>query len=557
MKRPVLLLNILLLGACGVDVPAPTPPKESSGPIFEEVLAGSGLESSFMRSGENPSTRIIEVKGGGLALLDIENDGDLDLFMPNGATLDDPDSGPGARLYRNMAELGEGLRFQDITAESGLHGHAAWSFGVASGDVDGNGLDDLVVSTFGPNRLYLNQGAEGFVDASQEWGLLEKEAWSTSAALGDLDQDGDLDLYIANYLEFDPSAPAETSRFKGIEVLTGPRGMTPTRDAIYENTGSRFKDRTIEVLGDLPARYALNLAVVDFDGNGMLDIYVGNDSQGNYLLKNEGEWAFKEIGVRSGSATNLEGEAQATMGIAIADVDDNGYPDIYSTNFSNDTNTLHTNLDGRFFDDRGNRYGLLAGTRSLLGWACEFGDLDNDGDEDLVVFNGHVYPQATPETMDSAYEQAPVMWLRDGDRFLGTEQTGLGGPHRDRTAVFADLDLDGDLDIVAGELNGPLRLYRNTTDGQDGFVVRPMNPLGTRVELEVGTPDGTLRTLRRWIRGGGPFQSTAAPEAHFGVPSGFRVKSVLVVWPDGSERRIEVEDSQRRIEVPRAGLKQG
>lgn len=547
----------IFIGACGSEVPSSTPQAQSSNTVFEEVLNDSGLESSFMRSGGTPSTRILEVKGGGLALIDIENDGDLDLFMPNGATLEDPDSGPGARLYRNRAELGEGLRFEDATPGSGLQEHRAWSFGVAAGDVDGNGFDDLVVSTFGPNRLYLNQGDGTFVDASEEWGLLGVDAWSTSAALADFDQDGDLDLYIANYLEFDPASPAETSQFKSVEVLSGPRGMEPTQDTIYENVSSGFVDRTSDVLGKLPARYGLNLAVVDVDGNGLLDIYVGNDSQENFLLRNDGNWKFHEFGVRSGSATNLEGDAQATMGIAVADVDNNGFPDIYSTNFSNDTNTLHANLDGRFFDDRTNRYGLLAGTRALLGWACEFGDFDNSGEEDLVVFNGHVYPQATPRTMDSAYEQAPVMWIRNGDRFEISADSGLGGPHRDRTAVIADLDLDGDLDIVAGELNGPLRLYRNTTDGKMGLVVCPEKPQGTKVQLTLVDAAGKSLRMQRWIRGGGPFQSTAAPEAHFGIPTGMQVESISVVWPDGIEERVENIGSDRRVVVPRPSSEQG
>ncbi|MCH2161470.1 MAG: CRTAC1 family protein [Phycisphaerales bacterium] len=525
-----------LLVGCEEAGPMPEAAVDPSTPqstLFIDVTDGSGLADVVMRSGHEPSTRIIEVKGGGLALLDLENDGDLDLFMPNGATLDSPAAGPGARLFRNLADEGKGLKFEEIKAAGDLLEHRAWSFGVAAGDVDGNGYDDLVVSTLGPNRLYLNQGDGTFQDASQAWGLATADDWSTSVALADLDGDGDLDLYVVNYLDFDPAAAGQVSRFKGTDVLAGPRGMTPLPDRIYENTGSGFTDRSDQVLGDVAPRYGLNLAVLDFDDDGMLDIYVGNDSQPNVLLRNGGGWSFEDIGVRSGTATNLEGDAQATMGIAVADVDGNGFPDIYSTNFSSDTNTLHTNIDGRFFDDRTARYGLLEGTRSLLGWASEFGDFDHDGDEDLVVFNGHVYPQATPELMDSAYEQPPGLWRRDGDRFLRVEETGLGGPRRDRTAVVADLDLDGDLDIVAGELNGPLRLYRNTHDQAQGhLLVRPIPALGTRIQLQLRGPDGES-LQRRWIRGGGPFQSTAAPHAHFGFPVGSVPGDLRVTWPDG------------------------
>ena len=548
MKRmPVIVFAV----ACAGCEPVATEPESvvdearPSEARFIDVTANSGLAGVVMCSGESPSTRIVEVKGGGLALLDLENDGDLDLFMPNGATLDAPRSGPGARLFRNLAERGNGLLFEEVTAAGDLLDHKAWSFGVAVGDVDGNGFDDIVVSTLGPNRLYLNAGDGLFRDASREWGLATGNDWSTSTALADLDGDGDLDLYVVNYLAFDPSTPMQVSSFKGVEVLAGPRGMTPLGDRVYENTGDRFVDRSEQVLGEQPARYGLNLAAVDFNGDGLVDIYVGNDSQPNDLFINQGGWTFEERGVRSGSATNLEGDPQATMGIAIADVDGNGFPDIYSTNFSSDTNTLHANIDGRFFDDRTARLGLLDGTRSLLGWACEFADFDHDGDEDLVVFNGHVYPQATPEIMDSTYAQPPAFWRREGDRFERVGDAGLGGPRRDRTAVVADLDLDGDLDIVAGELNGPLRLYRNTHDrASDHLLVRPDPPQATRVDLRMTGPDGES-TVRRWVRGGGPFQSTAAPEAHFGIPAGVQPVELRVTWPDGrTATRRDIEPGQ-------------
>ena len=542
----------LLMGMLvGCEDPAKTqvasPPTSSARPMFVDVTSGSGLEDVVMRSGGSPSTRIIEVKGGGLALLDIDNDGDLDLFMPNGATLDAPDAGPGARLFRNLGGAADGIGFEEMPESGDLAEHRAWSFGVAAGDVDGNGFDDLVVSTLGANRLYLNEGDGRFVDATADWGLDEHEEWSTSVALADLDGDSDLDLYVVNYLDFDPSAPPVTSSFKGVEVLGGPRGMTPTRDRIYENTGERLVDRSDEVLAAVPARYGLNLAVLDFNGDDRLDVYVGNDSQPNFLLRNDGDWQFEDVGVTSGSATNLEGDPQATMGIAVGDVDGNGRPDIYSTNFSSDTNTLHANLDGKFFDDRTGRFGLREGTRTMLGWAAEFGDFNHDGAEDLVVFNGHVYPQATPEIMDSAYAQPPQFWLREGDGFRLVEDTGLGGPRRDRTAVVADLDLDGDLDIVAGELNGALRLYRNTHDGNDDFLlIEPRPAQGAMVEISMRDAEGLDHRQRRWIRGGGPFQSTAAPYAHFGVPAGFTVEDVTVHWPDGRSFQQT---------VPRAGVR--
>lgn len=555
VRIPMLLIAISSSGcdrgreSTAPDSPPAGEPTASAAIRLEDVSEARGLASIRTTSGTDPSTRILEVKGGGIGLVDFDADGDLDLLLPNGATLEAPDDGPGARLLRNLVVETGDLRFEDATSGSGLEDHRAWSFGVATGDVDGDGLDDLVVGTLGVDRLWLNDGDGGFRDATVEWGLDDAVGWTTSPGLGDLDGDGDLDLVAVEYLDCDPTEPATTSTFRGIEVLAGPRGLRPRPDRWYENTGDRFERR--DVGGD--ARYGLNLVVVDFDGDGLQDVLVGNDSQGNQLHRNLGDWRFEEIGIRSGVATNGEGDAQATMGMAVADVDGDGTPDVFSTNFSSDTNTLHVNRDG-FFDDRTRRLGIASGSRPQLGWATEFVDFDHDGDEDVLVFNGHVYPQASIETMDSDYAQAPGLWRRDGDRFTYVDPAApesaaimeanpwLGEPHRDRAAVFADLDLDGDVDVVVVELNGPLRLLENRHDRTDDWViVRPVPAAGAEVVLRTGDV-----VQRRWIRGGGPFQSTTSPEAHFGIDAASTDPLVVEIrWPDGTFRTVEVEPGTR------------
>ena len=509
----------------------------------------AGLANVRTTSGRDPSTQIVEVKGGGLGLIDFDQDGDLDLIVPNGATLESPEAGPGARLLRNLSEQGR-LAFEDATEGSGLEGHRAWSFGVAVGDVNADGRDDLLIGTLGVDRLWLNQGGGRFTDATAAWGLDDDDGWTTSLGLGDLDGDGDLDLVAVGYLEFDPADPLPTSNFRGIEVLSGPRGIPARGDRWYENLGDRFERREMNAA----PRFGLNLAILDFDGDGRQDVLVGNDSQGNQLHRNLGDWKFEEIGVRSGAATNQEGEAQATMGMAIGDVDGNGTPDVFSTNFSSDTNTLHANLDG-FFDDRTRRLGLAEGSRQQLGWATEFADLDHDGDEDVLVFNGHVYPQATIERMDSPYAQPPGVWRRDANRFVFVDPTKedfaefvaenpwLLEAHRDRAAVFTDFDLDGDVDIAVVELNGPLRLLENLHNQNDDWVViQPVPALGAEVRLRAGES-----TQFRWIRGGGPFQSTASPEAHFGLSEKDQSRPLVaeVRWPDGVSQTVAVEPGTR------------
>jgi hypothetical protein len=486
---------------------------QPSAPIrFTDATAGSGLDAT-MTSGAMPSTAILEVKGGGLALIDFDGDGDPDVFMPNGATLADPEHGPGARLFENLG----GLRFRDATGRMGVR-HTRWSFGCAVGDYDGDGRDDLYVCCHGPDVLLRNMGDGRFEDVTAKAGLGDP-AWSTGAAFADLDGDGDLDLFVVNYVDFDPANPPAPASFKGIPVLAGPRGLPAHVDLLYENRGDgTFRDasQSAGIRAAIPG-YGLNLAILDFDGDARL---------------------------RSGIGTNLDGAAQATMGIAIGDVDGDARPDVHTTVFSSDTNTLHVNLDGRFFDDRTARYGVGAPSRPLLGWATAFIDLEHDGDEDLVVFNGHVYPQATRATMDSDYAQPPLVLRRDGARFAveASPGPGLQGAHRDRTAVFADLDGDGDQDIVVGELNGPLRLLRNDHDRADDWIeVRLVNAargdlhgVGARVRLVDSS--GTTRATR-WMWGGGPFQSNVAPVLHVGAPAAWGPLMLEIDWPWGGTQR--------------------
>jgi hypothetical protein len=521
---------------------------------FTDATARSGVDA-VLTSGRSPATQILEVKGGGLALIDHDGDGDLDLFIPNGAYLDASTKGPGARLYENDGRL----RFTDVTARSGIDFHG-WGMGVAVGDVDGNGFDDLYVAAYGPDVLLLNDGKKRFTDGTAGAGLGDPR-WSTAAAFGDVDGDGDLDLYVANYVEFDPARPPPARTFFGVPVFGGPMGMTAVPDVLYENVGGgRFRDVSVSSgIAAAKPSYGLGVVILDFDGDGKQDVFVGNDSMPSFLFVNQGQGRFAEQGLVAGLALNGDGEPQATMGIAVGDVNGDGRPDVFTTNFANDTNTLRVSVPGQAaWEDRTRQYNLGAVSRPFLGWATAFGDFDHDGDEDLVVFNGHVYPAATPETMDSTFRQTPLLFERAGARFERVDAARAGAwlaeTHLDRSAAFGDLDGDGDIDMVVGELNGPVRVIENDGAGAHHLIVeladrRPgvgnRHGLGSRVVLRQGAA-----TQTRWVTSGGSFQAASAAYAHFGLPTADPVR-LEVTWSDGVRQTVEDARVDRRLVVDR------
>ncbi|MCI0652710.1 MAG: CRTAC1 family protein, partial [Planctomycetes bacterium] len=428
--------------------------------------------------------------------------------------------------------------------------------GAAAADVDGDGRDDLLVTCIGPDRLLMNRGGT-FEDASAASGI-RADGWTTSAAFADLDSDGDLDIYVAGYLDFDFAAPPRhgerwTCLWKGAAVACGPRGLPPRADAAYRNRGDgTFEDAT-ETWGFAAAapRYGLAVLVADLAGDAGPDVYVANDAGPNHLFVRRGE-RFEEQGLFAGCACDADGVEQASMGVDAADLDGNGSLDLVVTNFEQEKNNVFLNDGrGRFFD-RADHTGIGAASFMALSWGVGIHDFDCDGVLDIYVVNGHVYPQAAA-LVPPRYAQRDHFFRGEAPagaapaagsprfRECGAE-VGLSRAHVGRGAAFGDLDNDGDVDVVVCHLNGVPSIYENRSPSAAKRLTLTLrqqgkNPqaIGARVEVHAGAIRRVVEVRRQ-----GSFQSSSDPRIHIGLRAEAPAGEVRVRWPDGSRERFAI-----------------
>ena len=468
-----------LLGA----VPAATRQPQAGGSPFRfvDVSAPSHLTRELL-AGRPDKDHLLDSAGAGIAFLDYDRDGRLDIFMPNGWRLD------GSRVVeKGRFALYHGLpdgTFEDVTDRAGVGGDGAWGTGAFVADVDGDGWPDIFVTCFGRNILYRNQGNGTFADIAREAGL-ESPGWNTGAAFFDADGDGDLDVYIAAYIaqSIDDVLNAKrTLPWKGVEmVANGPFGMTGAPDHFFRNDGhGRFTDATDEAgFTDKALGFGFAVRAADLDGDGLVDVYVANDSDPNYLYRNEGKGHFKEVATWAGCALDEKGASQASMGIALGDVNGDGVLDVFVTNFSEDFATLYAGGPGGIFEDVSRATGIGPMTYKPLKWGTAFADLDNDGDLDVVVANGHIYPQVDrhPEFIGTYAQRNFVAENLGKGAPLFRDASATAGPGFEEAAAYrglavGDFDNDGDLDLLFTRLDGPPVLLRNDSPALRGVADR-------------------------------------------------------------------------------------
>jgi enediyne biosynthesis protein E4 len=548
--RPRLVVSVVVMVlSCRPAMPQ-TQPKSPQNAIayFTDVAQKAGLTTPTVFGGKDTKKYIIETTGTGVAIFDYDNDGWPDIFLVNGTTLEGfpAGQGPTSHLYRNN----HNGTFSDVTVKAGLTA-TGWGQGVCAGDYDNDGWEDLYVTYYGKNRLYHNQNGV-FTEIAEKAGVAGSgKAWGTGCAWVDYDRDGHLDLMIANYVDFDlATAPAPGERpscvWKGVPVMCGPRGLPGAKNILYHSRGDgTFEDVTTKAhIDQTDGHYAFSVSTFDYNDDGWPDIYVACDSTPSILYRNNRDGTFTDVAVVSGAAFNEDGREQAGMGATIADYNGDGRPDIFKTNFSDDTSTLYRNNGDGTFDDVTSAAGLGLYTK-YLGWGTMFLDFDNDGWPDLLLVNGHVYPEVDKNNLGSNYEEPRILYHNLGKGTFAdisaSAGPGINARASSRGLAVGDLWNDGRISAVITNLNSvPSLLVNQVRNSNHWIAIRTVGTksnrdgIGARISIKAGA-----RTLVDEVRSGSSYNSSSDMRVHFGLGSAAKVDSIQIRWPSGLVERFD------------------
>lgn len=528
--------------------------------VFQNVAKQAGLTVWHHTMGSPQKNYIIEANGSGVALLDYDNDGWLDIYMVNGSTYDalsGKATPPHAALFHNNHDG----TFTDVAAKAGVT-NDRWGFGVAVGDYDNDGWPDIYVSNFGKNRLYHNNRDGTFTDVAEKAGVALGN-WSTGVTFGDYDGDGRLDIFVAGYVHYDvnnPPTPGSKAvsysfcQFRGTPVMCGPRGLQGEHDHLFHNNGDGTFTDVSEKAGvsDPNAYYGFTAVFADLNNDGKVDLAVADDSTPNYLYINKGNGTFEDDSYASGFALNQDGRETATMGLAVGDYDNDGRLDLLTTDFSDDYKVLYHNDGDANFTDVSYHTGIAQETIPFLGWGVGFLDYDNDGWKDVLMVNGHVYSGVDKQDWGTTYAERPLLFHNDaGKKFTYVPPvvgTGLAVVVPGRGAAFGDLFNDGKIDAVINVEDGVPVLLRNVDPDKHHWVELKLIGAGKTPRDAVGAAVYlTANNMRQRgdVLSGGSYISSNDQRVHFGLGDATKVDSVEIHWPNAPVEKVQLPGVDR------------
>ena len=523
---------------------------------FVDVAGDAGLRAPVIYGPDDHVDYIVESMGCGVAFIDYDNDGWMDLFVLSGTRREGPVAGATNRLYKNNRNG----TFTDVTAQAGLVSQG-WANGVTIGDYNNDGFEDIFITQWGRNILYRNNGNGTFTDVTRPAGLEQPEGrWGTGCTWVDYNRDGLLDLFVSHYVAFDFESVPKTGQntncnFRGVPVYYGPRGLKPERCQLFRNRGDgTFTEVTKESgIGSAHATYGLTAVAADFLGSGWPDIYLASDSTPSLYFRNKGDGTFAECGLELGLAVNEDGNEQAGMGVGVGDYDCDGALDLLKTHFSEDTTVLYRNVGLGGFDDVTMRAGLGVETR-YVGWGAGIQDFDNDGLPDLFWVTGSVYPEVERAHTDYPYKTPRVLFRNLGngkfEELMEMAGPGITAQHSSRGAAFGDFDNDGDMDILIMNMNEPPSLLRNDVSGAGHWlkvklvgVKSNRSAIGARVIAKYGE-----RKQAQAVTAQSSYLSVNDRRLHFGLGT-FSSADLEVFWPAGAREVVKNAPADRLVTI--------